>query len=297
MYTVQGTDYAIASEAGPVFARRPSALFTTCPFNATKLSPFYYKAPPDMEACCMDLEFEVTICTLRRLSRLPIFDHRNVPEASEAMWANWAPVPLSPEQEDQLAKDAESYVATFLSRPDLLGYPSLDPAVGPNSSRAWAVPSYIYLQVVVRNVAIDANFLMWLLDQLRQDLVRTEEAVTIGAYSRDVWLWKAVLGNVAVEMLSRGSEAPDPGIAHAMREWYPEKLRAAYAMFDPYLADWQSVKRALRKVAWVREFANESVPREQWQRVMREMAEEEDDEEEGDDEGEEEDSENTSMSE
>jgi hypothetical protein len=250
-----------SSETEQLFARKPSALFTACPLNPTKLSPFYYKTPPDIEACNMDLEREIMTCALRRLSKLPTFNHRRSPEPGQSQGPTWEPADLSEEEREGLARDTESYIASFLSRPHNLGYPSLDPAVAPDSSRGWAVACFLYLQLVLRRISIDSNLFLFLLDQLKIDIMRTEEAMSIGAYSADMWFWQTVIGNYTVEVAFR-TEGKKSATLDAMKEWYLEKLRAACRKMQ--ITTWEALRAALEKVMWVKEFEGDVVIRDAW---------------------------------
>ena len=50
---------------------------------------------------------------------------------------------------------------------------------------------------------VDPDLLRLLLDTLRADIEGTEEAMQIGADSREVWLWKVVVGAYVVEATGR----------------------------------------------------------------------------------------------
>ncbi len=129
-------------------------------------------------------------------------------------------------------------------------YSSLSPAIAPSSSRAWVTAAYLYLHIVLEfiwnpHAPVDPQLLRWLLDSLQVDITRTEEAMRIGAYSGELWLWKVVVGRLradrrgasvprwrtpgAIDPSLRGRTARRPGGAEEvndmirLRRWFDEK--------------------------------------------------------------------------
>lgn len=130
------------TDADSFLPRPTTRLFSAAPFDPTRLSPFYYRVPPDIEACNMDMEAEAIICALRRLSHLP---------AVEMVSAQDPNLLQQPEDvNDSLAADCDAFVTSLLFRPDGgAGFRGLNPAVAPNSSRAWTSAAYLYLHLIV----------------------------------------------------------------------------------------------------------------------------------------------------
>ncbi|KAH8900934.1 hypothetical protein GQ53DRAFT_740762, partial [Thozetella sp. PMI_491] len=104
-------------------------------------------------------------------------------------------------------------------------YPDLDATIFPITSRSWAVASYFYLHFILRNLwmppqPVDINLLHLLLDKLRNYISRTEEAMKLGIYSRDSWIWEVMIGAYALTAVQGHPAAPR---AHhiAMRSGMP----------------------------------------------------------------------------
>lgn len=88
------------------YTHRPSSSFSAAPFDSTRLSPFYHAIPPDIELCNSDMECEVTINALRRLSLMPI--HDNVNPLTESV------PPLTSDDHLKVSEDAASSKATSI---------------------------------------------------------------------------------------------------------------------------------------------------------------------------------------
>ncbi|KAK0725036.1 hypothetical protein B0H67DRAFT_550682 [Lasiosphaeris hirsuta] len=61
-------------EASPHYTKAPSSLFSVAPTIATRLSPFYLGSSPGIEACKADVEGQVLVNALRRLSDVPVIE-------------------------------------------------------------------------------------------------------------------------------------------------------------------------------------------------------------------------------
>ncbi|KAK4445095.1 hypothetical protein QBC34DRAFT_413902 [Podospora aff. communis PSN243] len=93
----------------------------------------------------------------------------------------------------------------------------------PSSSRAWATAAYLFLHVLLipglriyptdtpsrkrkrEEVTLDPHLLRLLIDTLRADIQHTEEAMRVGAYSSELWLWKVIIGVYTVEVAGIGA--------------------------------------------------------------------------------------------
>ncbi len=121
----------------PQFSRSPSPTFSSVPFIATRLSPFYFGSTPGLEACKADAEGQVLVNALRRLSAQPVIGHPTLTANSsrsnssgpdspgKGSRGNTPPFPLetpanfrlSKEATSVLLADTESYIASLLFKP------------------------------------------------------------------------------------------------------------------------------------------------------------------------------------
>ncbi|KAK3321946.1 hypothetical protein B0H66DRAFT_184537 [Apodospora peruviana] len=282
MTAIGDSDRDTASPQNPHHTRPTGPVFSTAPFIATRLSPFYMGSTPCLEACKADAEGEVLINALRRLSSLTGVDdsafagasgpygRTTLPRLSASRRRGPAPQPLSEAEGGPceivrdvtavLLADTDSYICSLLFKPQPLypeaahhesgaqveglsssssvpqqlssawatlpttttpaylgpeikqenieyPYGRLPAELFPSSSRAWATAAYLYLHVVLEPLwihrgltepskkTIDSlHLLRLLLDTLRADVSHTEEAMKIGAYSKELWLWKVMVG-------------------------------------------------------------------------------------------------------
>ncbi len=270
------------SMQNPRASRPTSSLFNWANFDATRLSPFYHSTPPDLEACNADLEGEVIVNALRRLSGMPTgicsTTLGSSPSPSSAsLPRHRSEVPhmsVTEELSQVLLLDTEAYLASLLFKPQTLPpsqrhsqhtrdepapspsyyrhlspyqhpYSSISPSIAPSSSRAWATAAYLYLHVVLEFLwnpreSVDQHLMRWLLDSLRADISSTEEAMRIGAYSSELWIWKLVVGAYSLTVASVSPQAEawaaNPGLVGAdeegvdemigLRIWFDEKIRS-----------------------------------------------------------------------
>ncbi|KAM7192461.1 hypothetical protein V8F33_008336 [Rhypophila sp. PSN 637] len=203
-------------------------VFSTAPFIATRLSPFYMGSTPDLEACKEDAEAEVLMNALRRLSYLTGMDGETASNDHVAA----------------LLADTDTYIISLLFKPQpvnidpaLTGssninapdprtypYASLPPEQFPSSSRAWASAAYLCLHVILESLwvdpfldpvtgpnsaAIDNPYLLrLLLDTLKADIQHTEQAMRIGMYSKELWIWMVMVGAYTVAVLNENTPSP-----------------------------------------------------------------------------------------
>jgi hypothetical protein len=169
--------------------------------------------------------------------------------------------------------------------PNMNPYLTLPGTIFPSSSRAWATAGYFYLHLILDFLwtdpdqrTIDQNLLPLLLDTLRADILHTEEAMKIGACSREYWLWKVVVGSYALTAVrSSASRQPDEDqrrsgqharIASAeeslptMKAWFEERLLCW--MHVSKMTAWSDAKRELTKMAWLEQFRGEGVVEAMW---------------------------------
>ncbi|KAK3346100.1 hypothetical protein B0T25DRAFT_483723 [Lasiosphaeria hispida] len=123
-------------EAGPHYTKPPSTLFSTAPTIATRLSPFYLGSSPSIEACKADVEGQVLVNALRRLSAVPVIETTTADSSrssSSARRGVESPVShsraSSPPTESQdppqlpidataiLLADTDAYIASLLFKP------------------------------------------------------------------------------------------------------------------------------------------------------------------------------------
>ncbi|KAK0716653.1 hypothetical protein B0T21DRAFT_296339, partial [Apiosordaria backusii] len=206
----------------PYFTKPTSALLSTAQVQATNLSPFYLTSSPGLEACKADVEGEVLFSTLRRLTSLCFPPHDN---------SNNKAISL-------LLSDAESYRASLFFQPEPPSssptpssnqprrpdtkkrkrkdhpYQQTPPIYFPSSSRAWVAAGYLYTHLLLsplwthtsQDQTIDPDLLWYLLHTLQDDLTKTEEAMKIGAYSSELWIWGVIIGAYAVQFSLRGQQ-------------------------------------------------------------------------------------------
>ncbi|KAK3984106.1 hypothetical protein QBC44DRAFT_253640 [Cladorrhinum sp. PSN332] len=211
---------------------------------ATKLSPFYLATAPGMEACKADLEGEVLINTLSRLTLIcyPPSQSQSQPRTNPG--GNETLHPHHPETTRTLLKDAEAYISSLLfkphapsdrngtaerSSPELKNqqrvhpYQHLTGTTYPSGSRAWATAAWLYLRFVLGPLLqqqeqqqqehaeparqIDPHLLRLLLDKLKADIQATEDATRAGTYSQELWGWKIIVALHALHAL--GEEDQD----------------------------------------------------------------------------------------
>jgi len=161
-------------------------------------------------------------------------------------------------------------------------YSSLSPALVPSSSRAWATAAYLYLHVTLEFLwnplrPVDQRLLRWLLDVLRSDIARTEEAMRLGAYSSELWLWKTVVGAYALTVASvcpeveawetnrpGGHDAPEAGLGEMvrLRVWFDERIRSWTQA--QRVTEWAEARRVLAKIAWLQTFEGEQIVEKMW---------------------------------
>jgi hypothetical protein len=211
------------------FVRPTGPTFSSVPFVPERLRPFYLATPPDIEACNADAECEVMSITLRRLSRLPNRARQFPPEAMERF-------------PSALIADADSYIASFLYRPEApppknlgrsaaqrgasrptpqespqvrlsnpfsIPYGKL-PSVLPYSSRAWAAAGYLYLHIVLE-------------PQLRSGGSYDDSPVAMDAYLLH-WLI-----SILCEDLSKSEDSMEIG-AVSYELWLWKAIVGAYAL-------------------------------------------------------------------
>ncbi|KAM7218846.1 hypothetical protein V8F06_005726 [Rhypophila decipiens] len=186
-------------------------VFSTTPFIATRLSPFYMGSTPDLEACKEDAEAEVLMNALGRLSCLTGADGETASnDHVAALLADtdtyiisllFKPHPICPE----VHRTTHHGRRSSINPPDPRTYPysSLPPEQFPSSSRAWASAAYLYLHVILEplwvdgptSAAIDNPYLLrLLLDTLKADVQHTEQAMRNGMYSKELWIWMVLVG-------------------------------------------------------------------------------------------------------
>lgn len=176
----------------------------------TRLSPFYLSSTPGMEACKADVEGEVLINALARLTAICYRGQ----EAGEIH-------PRNAETTATLLQDTQTYIARLLFKPHApcVGIESSSPRKQqnayhnlpqalfyPSSSRAWATAAWLYLHFVLRPLTskaeqLDPRLLRLVLDTLRADTEANEQAMHDKAYSVELWGWKVVVGLYALKIL------------------------------------------------------------------------------------------------
>ncbi|KAK0610991.1 hypothetical protein B0T14DRAFT_500177 [Immersiella caudata] len=301
-YTTPEPDLGLHDER-PHYTRPTSAVFSTAPMIATRLSPFYFGSTPFVEACKADVEGLVLINALRRLASIPVFDPPPSAASSSRSSSmqpddtqsqpcsppNLTDDPgnnnLQPNATAALLADTDSYTSSLLFKPHpiyrdiqstsivqpqgspkILSSRSVSPAdistgsyslpirqqtttaegltglniprtkdrrtdayadlpaeFFPSSSRAWATAAYLFLHVLLvpglrgspidtlsrkrkrEEIALDPHLLRLLIDTLRADIQHTEEAMRVGAYSSELWLWKVIIGVYTIEIAGIGA--------------------------------------------------------------------------------------------
>ncbi|KAK4192383.1 hypothetical protein QBC35DRAFT_248408 [Podospora australis] len=172
----------------PDYSKTPSPLFSTARFAATRLSPFYLSSTPCLEACKADVEGEVLINALRRLTSTCFSSTSpfSAPSPTSSPRSSYSASPAADSRviTSVLLSDTEAYIASLLFKPDhfetsLSSPPSSPPSSSsprvssrkkrkrqfrtrddhpyqnlpaelfPCSSRAWATAAYLYLHVVL----------------------------------------------------------------------------------------------------------------------------------------------------
>ncbi|KAK4175781.1 hypothetical protein QBC36DRAFT_301677 [Triangularia setosa] len=213
------TDNMTLCSPHPYFTKLTSALLSTAQVQATNLSPFYLTTAPCLEACKADVEGEVLFNTLQRLTSICFFAYDNSNNEITSL----------------LLSDTESYIASLLFQPDspssspttIASYPKsrhtkkrrgknhpykqTPPVYFPSSSRAWAAAGYLYIHLILsplwtqisQDSTIDTDLLWYLLNTLQDDIATTEEAMKIGTYSSELWIWKVIIGVYAIHLSLR----------------------------------------------------------------------------------------------
>ncbi|KAL1905537.1 hypothetical protein Sste5344_008762 [Sporothrix stenoceras] len=97
-------------------------------------------------------------------------------------------------------------------------FEGVSPSLVPSASRAWSAGAYLYLHTFLADLwlpprppsylppnyppptqsRIDRDLCRWLLDTLCANLERTREAMQLGAYSRELWIWQVLVGAYVV---------------------------------------------------------------------------------------------------
>ncbi|KAK0665280.1 hypothetical protein QBC41DRAFT_306255 [Cercophora samala] len=199
----------------PYFTKPTSALLSTAQVQATSLSPFYLTSTPCLEACKADVEGEVLFNVLDRLTSMCFSP--NYHNSDEAV--------------SLLLSDTESYISSLLFQPDSPSssptkpstnkrhhskkstrkghpYSQTPPIYYPSSSRAWAAAGYLYTHLILsplwsqvnQDETIDPDLLWYLLHTLQDELTKTEQAMKIGAYSQELWIWKVIIAAYAIDV-------------------------------------------------------------------------------------------------
>lgn len=130
------------------------------------------------------------------------------------------------------------------------------PAILPSASRAWSAGAYLYLHTFLADLwvpprppsylppnfppptqgHIDRDLLRWLLDTLCANLECTREAMQLGAYSRELWIWQVLVGAyVVAKTRHEGGQAT--GDKNTRRPTPATPEMAAGPCIDPKLLD------------------------------------------------------------
>lgn len=156
---------------------------------------------------------------------------------------------MSVEMTATLLADTDAYIASLLFKAHPLvqedpkqpaatrtdPYSTLPAELFPSSSRAWATAAYLYLHILMapkwadthtigrkgkhERLELEPALRRLLVETLKADVKHTEEAMRVGGYSRELWLWKVVIGAYAVEMAAgRGNNSKGKG--KERREWW-----------------------------------------------------------------------------
>ncbi|KAK0648921.1 hypothetical protein B0T16DRAFT_123230 [Cercophora newfieldiana] len=124
-----------------------------------------------------------------------------------------------PVPEDESPVSPSQAIRTLRTDP----YATLPAELFPSPSRAWATAAYLFLHVMLLpgfrdhplntqprkrkrdEPTVDPHLLRLLLDTLCADIQHTEEAMRLGKYSHELWLWKVLIGAYVVEVAGVGA--------------------------------------------------------------------------------------------
>lgn len=200
----------------------------------------------------MDMESEIIICALRRLSGQVAVRTVSTPLDRQPSEISRSSLLLSNDMAaEQLRRDSDAYILSLLLRPDgLEGYSArLHPALVPSSSRAWTAACYLYLHLILwrgkEQEPIDTHFWRWLLATLRDDVDAAAEAVRLAQACPDRYVWTLVVclygaqrATATVDVSISASHSPSPAATNDSHSPYATTLPPAVLDHDDYVADW-----------------------------------------------------------
>jgi len=115
-----------------------------------------------------------------------------------------------------------------LSIRDSTPFSRLPATLFPSSDRTgWTAAAYLYLHVILaplwgyrsaggqpsrRQGSLDPHLVRLLLDVLLKDIEHTAEAMRIGAYSSDLWIWKVMVTRLVLNRISTNSSKTKDGL-------------------------------------------------------------------------------------
>lgn len=135
-------------------------------------------------------------------------------------------------------------------------FEGVSPSLLPSSSRAWSAGAYLYLHTFLADLwmpprppsylpsnyppptqsRIDRDLCRWLLDTLCANLECTREAMQLGAYSRELWIWQVLVGAyVVAKTRHEDGQALDGDSTRRQTQATPEM--SAGPCIDPTLID------------------------------------------------------------
>ncbi|CAK7199404.1 hypothetical protein SEUCBS139899_002084 [Sporothrix eucalyptigena] len=192
------------------------------------------------------------------------------------------------------------------------------PALLPSASRAWSAGAYLYLHTFLQDLwlppkafgfpafnqqnlppptqsRIDPDLRHWLLDTLCASLERNKEAMMLGAYSQELWVWQVLVGAYAVSLIDTKGKSPkstsasyiDPNLLstdyfdrrstsadpterppeYFLGAWFREQMRVWADAVD--VRNWPDAKRRASTVAWPQSsWRGEEILEDLWQRAI-----------------------------
>ncbi|CAK7210620.1 hypothetical protein SBRCBS47491_000834 [Sporothrix bragantina] len=212
-----------------------------------------------------------------------------------------------PQQQSQQSQNVSPIMPPYRGPFD-----SLSPALVPSSSRAWSAGAYLYLHTFLEDLwlppkaysfpvlneqnlppptqsQIDPNLRRWLLDTLCANLERSKEAMLLGAYSRETWIWQVLVGAYVVATTENRGKSTDPKLApfidpsllggdyfgpsinmppeNYLGAWFREQMRVWADTVDA--PHWSDARRNASTIAWPQAgWKGEELIEDLWRRAM-----------------------------
>ncbi|KAK4229283.1 hypothetical protein QBC38DRAFT_120357 [Podospora fimiseda] len=229
---------------------------------ATRLSPFYLTTTPGMEVCKADVEAEVLINALSRLTTI-CYPSNNTNEIHAPHTESTA----------TLLKDTEAYIFSLLFKPHspIEGIEPTFPSktfepystAYPSATRASATAAWFYLYFVLRPLRpveeeTDPHLLRLLMDTLKLDIQATEPT-TRNKSSTELWGWKVMVGLYTLIIIETtneevyDTEEGEGEYIDSLKTWFSNKL--GVWGYTAKIEEWQVAKQVLRRIVWPEEEA------------------------------------------